>query len=73
MCAKCLGPPPHTGEGPGDSDARKRDDRHPAAGELDLASLLDPLRSAAFSARDPMLDLLDLLFAGTVYETKGSK
>jgi hypothetical protein len=43
------------------------------AGELDLASLLDPLRSAAFSARDPMLDLLDLLFAGKIYETKGSK
>jgi hypothetical protein len=44
---------------------RKRDDRHPgtASDELDLASLPAPLRSAAFSARDPMLDLLEVLFA----------
>jgi hypothetical protein len=57
------------------ADARKRDDRHPgtASGELDRASLRDPLSPSAFGSRNPMLDLLDLLFAGTFYETKGSK
>jgi hypothetical protein len=50
--------------------ARRHNDRHPgiASGEPDrYAALLDPLSASAFGARDPMLDLLDLLFAGTPY------